>query len=285
MMTISKLRRIAHFLLSLACAFSVWAQAPGSGAPTARAAGRGNTREFLGLGPAPDAVAAERGEKLYGPNCGFCHGAKANGAEGPDLVRSPLVLHDEKGELIGPVIHNGRPDKGMPPFVGFTDPQLSDIAQFLHMRVELAVNRGLYKVQNIVTGNAKAGESYFNGAGRCSTCHSIAGDLAHVGSKFQPSDLQQAILYPTARGFQSSGAKVSKVAVTLPSGQVVSGALKRLDDFNVSLYDAAGDYHSYVLSPGMKVDVEDKLAGHRELLAHYTDADAHNLTAYLVTLK
>src|ERR1035438_7750393 len=64
------------------------------------------TREFLGLGPAPDPVAAERGEKLYTPNCAFCHGARANGGDtGPDLVRSALVLHDEKGELIGPVIH------------------------------------------------------------------------------------------------------------------------------------------------------------------------------------
>ena len=269
--------------LLFACAVSVYAQAPG--APAKRAGGRGDTREFLGLGPAPDAAAADRGEKLYGPNCGFCHGAKANGAEGPDLVRSPLVLHDEKAELIGPVIHNGRPDKGMPPFAGFTEAQLSDIAQFLHMRVELAVNRGLYQVQNIITGDAKAGARYFNDAGRCASCHSITGDLAHVGSKFQPSDLQQAFLYPGARGFQASGSKVSQVTVTLPSGQVISGALKRLDDFNVSLYDSAGDYHSYAVVPGVKVDVEDKLSGHRELLKQYSDADMHNLTAYLTTLK
>ncbi len=280
-------RRYAFLVVVSLCAsvLSAFAQAPASGAPARRTGGRGDTRDFLGLGPAPDAAAADRGEKLYGPNCGFCHGAKANGAEGPDLVRSPLVLHDEKAELIGPVIHNGRPDKGMPPFAGFTDAQLYDIAQFLHMKVELAVNRGLYKVQNIITGDAKAGGSYFNGAGSCTTCHSVTGDLAHVGSKFQPSDLQQAFLYPTAHGFQASGAKVSEVKVTLPSGQVISGTLKRLDDFNVSLYDSAGEYRSYALSPGTKVDVEDKLAGHRELLKHYSDSDMHNLTAYLATLK
>ncbi len=279
-------RHYAYVVVSLcASVLSAFAQAPAAGAPARRAGGRGDTREFLGLGPAPDAAAADRGEKLYGPNCGFCHGAKANGAEGPDLVRSPLVLHDEKAELIGPVIHNGRPDKGMPPFAGFTDAQLSDIAQFLHMKVELAVNRGLYQVQNIITGDAKAGSLYFNGAGTCTTCHSITGDLAHVGSKFQPSDLQQAFLYPTAHGFQASGAKVSEVKVTLPSGQAISGTLKRLDDFNVSLYDSTGEYRSYALSPGIKVDVEDKLAGHRELLKHYSDSEMHNLTAYLATLK
>ena len=35
----------------------------------------------------------------------------------------------------------------------------------------------------------------------------------------------------------------------------------------------------------MKVEIEDKLAGHRALLPKYSDADIHNLTAYLVTLK
>ena len=67
--------------------------------PAARGGGRGggNTREFLGLGPPPDAAAAARGERLYAPNCAFCHGEKARGAEGPNLVRSVVVLHDEKG--------------------------------------------------------------------------------------------------------------------------------------------------------------------------------------------
>src|SRR5690348_4168425 len=88
-----------------------------------------STRLFLGLGPAPDSVAAALGEKLFGSNCAFCHGVKATGAQGPDLVRSALVLHDEKGELIGPVVLNGRPDKGMPSFPSFTQAQIYDIAE------------------------------------------------------------------------------------------------------------------------------------------------------------
>jgi cytochrome c oxidase cbb3-type subunit III len=35
----------------------------------------------------------------------------------------------------------------------------------------------------------------------------------------------------------------------------------------------------------MKVMIKDPLAAHRELLQKYTDADMHNLLAYLVTLK
>jgi mono/diheme cytochrome c family protein len=234
------------------------------------------TREFLGLGPAPDPVAAERGEKLFTPNCAFCHGARANGGDsGPDLIRSPLVLHDEHGEWIGPLVHQGRPDRGMPAFASFTDSQLKDLAAFLHMKIEQAANRGLYQELNVVTGNAAAGAAYFQA--HCSNCHSAGGDLAHIASKFDPPALQAQFLYPVV------SAK-TQVKVTLPSGETVAGTLKRLDDFNVSLYDANGDYHSWPRGE-VKVDVEDRLAAHRKLLDEYTDADMHNMLAYLVTLK
>jgi mono/diheme cytochrome c family protein len=67
-------------------------------------------------GPHLDAVAVERGRKIFIPTCGFCHGNDAHGKSGPDLVRSVLVLHDNKGDAIGPVIRNGRPNRGMPAF-------------------------------------------------------------------------------------------------------------------------------------------------------------------------
>jgi cytochrome c oxidase cbb3-type subunit 3 len=271
--------------VTFASLLSAQTRAPQSQRPTGRANRAEGTREFLGLGPPPDAAAAERGAKLYASSCSFCHGPQARGAEGPDLVRSTLVLHDEKGELIGPLIHNGRSDRGMPAFPSLTEPQLYDIAQFLHMQIELAANRGTYKVLNVVTGDAKAGEAYFNGAGKCNTCHSVTGDLAHIGSKLQAADLQQALLYPGARGFEPGNPPPEKVTVTLGSGQVLSGTLKGLDDFNVTFYDQDSVYHSIPLKKDVKVEVEDKLAAHRRLLDQYTDADMHNLTAYLVTLK
>ena len=244
------------------------------------------TREFLGLDAPPDPVAAVRGEKLYSANCSFCHGAKATGAEGPDLVRSALVLHDEKGNTLGPFLAKGRPDRGMPSFQ-FKETESADIAEFLHMRVELAVDRALYKVQDVVTGNAQAGKSYFNGAGKCSTCHSPTGDLAHIASKFQAADLQAQFLYPGSSYSASRGdEKIAgpAVTVTLSSGKIIHGTLKRMDDFDISLFDSSGSYRSWPRAE-VKVEVEDRLATHRQLLAHYTDADIHNVLAYLVTLK
>jgi hypothetical protein len=58
-----------------------------------------------------------------------------------------------------------------------------------------------------------------------------------------------------------------------------------VDDFNVSLRDGSGQYRSWRRTTGLKVDVKDPLAAHIELLDKYTDADMHNIVAYLETLK
>lgn len=240
-----------------------------------RAGGRFDTREFLGLGAPPDQAAAARGEKLYKPNCGFCHGEKARGAEGPNLVRSAIVLHDEKGDQIGPLVAKGVVDRGMPAFPNFSKEQLYDISQFLHLQVELVANRGLYKRLNVVTGDPKSGETYFNA--NCKSCH--ATDLAHVAAKIAAPDLLQSrFVWPAAR----PGAK--RTVTVQHKGETITGTLKQMDDVNVSIYDSNGNYRSWPMS-SVKVQVEDKLIGHRQLLEKYTDADIHNLTAYLVTLK
>ncbi len=248
--------------------------------PPAGRGGRGNTRDFLGLGAPPDAAAAARGETLYGPNCGFCHGEKARGASGPNLVRSSVVLHDEKGEGIGAVVGKGIPDKGMPAFPNLTAAQLYDIAQYLHLQVELVANRGLYKRINIISGDAKAGEAYFNGPGKCAGCHSPTGDLAHIGGKYAPDALQNRFVWPGGRG----GNAARKVTVILASGEKITGTVKTLDDVNVSIYDTAGRYRSWPRDR-VEVDIPDQLAAHRQLIAQYSDSVMHDLTAYLVTLK
>jgi mono/diheme cytochrome c family protein len=241
-------------------------------------------REFLGLGPQPDAAAAERGEKLFLANCSFCHGAKATGGDtGPDLLRSTLVLHDVNGDRIGPLVHDGRAAKGMPAFLSLTSGQLIDLAAFIHLRVEQAANRGTYSLANVTTGDPKSGKEYFNGKGRCSSCHSETGDLAHIGSELSAPDLQQTFLFPAAR--PGKPGQPPRVTIQLGNGAILTGTLKHLDDFTVTYFDTAGSVHSTDLTPAVKVEVDDKLVVHRQLLDQYSDSDMHNLTAYLVTLK
>lgn len=232
----------------------------------------------------------ENGHKIFSQNCAFCHGANAKGGEtGPDLLRSIIVLDDEDGEKIGQVVLNGRPDKGMPKF-SMTQEQISDIAAFLHDRIRAAALRGTYQILNIVVGDPKAGEAYFNGAGGCTSCHSVSGDLAHIGSKYDPVTIQQKIVMPREqrrRGVASAPETAPvTVTVSLPSGESFSGKLDHIDDFTVALTDANGDYHSFTRDGNTpKVETHDPLQAHTEMLMKYTDSDIHNLTAYLITLK
>jgi len=234
-----------------------------------------------------DAATLERGRTAFVSQCGFCHGSNAKGGEsGPDLIRSVQVIDDENGNLIGPIIRGGRQAQGMPRF-DLTQAQISDIAAFLHEGVRAAAERGTYKILNIVTGNARAGEAFFNGAGKCNTCHSPAGDLKGIGAKYDPITLQGGFLMPVGgRTNQHRTTSPIMVTVTLPSGQSFKGTLERIDDFNVALTDASGDYHSFSRKGEVpKIELDDPIKAHYDMLPKYTDADMHNLTAYLVTLK
>ncbi len=247
-------------------------------------------QKFFGLSKAPDPAHVAAGQKLFVANCAFCHGSNANGGNsGPNLVRSVLVLHDEgTGTQIGPVVLNGRVEKGMPKFP-FNQDQILDISAFLLNRTQATVNRMDYKTQNINTGNATAGAAYFSA--NCASCHSATGDMAHVATKYEPEALLARMLYPETRSRGGSSAPPdpktqSTVTVTPASGMPVSGTLTYLDDFTVSMIDANGEPRSWSRdTDGLKVDVKNPLQAHADLLPKYTDADMHNVLAYLETLK
>jgi cytochrome c oxidase cbb3-type subunit III len=232
-------------------------------------------------------TAFERGKKQFSAACGFCHGATAKGGDGgPDLIRSEVVLDDEKGNRIGPVIRGGRPDKGMPAF-DLTNDQIQDIAAFLAGSIKQAMDRGKYEILNIVTGDAKAGQAYFNGAGKCGACHSVTGDLKGLAGKYDPVTIQGKFLMPrTARGYDAKGKGATRATVTAPGAKPVEGRVVRIDDFFISIETREGEYLSFTRRGDVpKVEVRDPLQAHYDMLTKYTDRDMHNLTAYLVTLK
>jgi cytochrome c oxidase cbb3-type subunit 3 len=238
---------------------------------------------LLALVPCIHAIAqgsAERGGAQFAQTCGFCHGADANGgAEGPNLMRSALVRHDENGNLIGPVIREGRSAKGMPA-IPINSSQIADVVAFLHKRLDESDRRSPrkpdYALKLLLTGDAAAGKTFFSGAGGCSKCHSPPGDLAGIAKKYAPPDLQARFLYPSG---------IAKTAiVTTPSGERFEGKLLYADSFRIAIKDAAGWYHSWPRSE-VKAEVHNPLMAHQELLSKYTEADMHNMFAYLETLK
>ncbi|HMB28500.1 MAG TPA: c-type cytochrome, partial [Blastocatellia bacterium] len=233
----------------------------------------------------------ERGKALYSVHCGFCHGsdARGGGEGGPSLIRSDVMLNDQKGELLAPVVLNGR--GGMPKF-SLTTEQISDIAAFVHSFRVSGYDAARNRPATIVVGEAKAGEAYFNAT--CAKCHSVTGDLKGFAAKFRdPRTMQQNWLIPGGGGGFGPGAgpspitpKPVTVTVTLAGGKIVEGTLKRIDDFLVTLTEADGAIRTIRRNGDMpKVEIHDPLEPHKKLLGSYTDKDIHNVTAYLESLK
>jgi cytochrome c oxidase cbb3-type subunit 3 len=225
----------------------------------------------------------QQGMSQFKQSCAMCHGSEAKGATGPNLIESSLVRHDENGNLIGDVLREGRQSKGMPAFSNLSTAQIAELVAFLHAAVEVSDNRSSggpargYSLKRLLTGDIDAGRQFFNGGGKCSTCHSATGDLNGVAKRYTALELEGRLLYPYS--------KSETVIVSLPSGERVKGQLLHLDSFYVSLTDGEGNYRSWPLGRTAKVEVEDMLRGHRELLEHYRDKDIHDVFAYLETLQ
>jgi cytochrome c oxidase cbb3-type subunit III len=288
MMTMGRIHFGWALMLICAMPWALQAQEPA----TARDGAQKDSNQLISsaaiAGSKQDPAAVARGATVFRTYCAGCHGVAANGGAGaPDLVRSLLVLDDEKGILIAPVVREGRPDKGMPR-LGLTEPQIADVVAWLHARTYAAGHRATYAFQEIRSGDPKQGAAYFRGAGGCSGCHSATGDLAGIGKKYDSLALQTRWLHPRSarRGGTVSPGTERTVTVTLPDGQTCSGKLLHIDDFNVSLRDGQNQFHSFSRdTPGIKVSVHDPLEAHEKLLPTYTDSDIHNVTAYLATLK
>ena len=247
-----------------------------------------------------DPAAADRGRHLYATECVDCHGPTARGTDnnGPNLVRSNVVMHDRVGSELGPFLRKGHPLQSKAASASLTDAQIADLSHFLKQRIDDALKRQPFGDNiNIITGDAAAGAAYFNGEGKCATCHSLTPDqprsLAGISARFaDPVNLQQQMLFPSGgrggRGGRGRGGPSTApvtLTVTPPGGQPVTGELVFLDDFDATLRDSSGALHTWARTPALKVVKNDPLTAHHELLDRITDKNIHDLVVYLETVK
>lgn len=231
----------------------------------------------------PEPQSVQRGKALYVASCGSCHAANATGTpKGPNLIRSIVVRHDKDGSAIATVIRSGVPGKGMPP-IEMTAEQMSDVVSFIRHAVQTYDNPSAgplpadYPAQDLLTGNARAGKVFFDGAGGCASCHSPTGDLAGIASKYTAGQLEARFMMPRST-------KPRTATVTTSSGEKITGMLLAVNNYDVSLRLPDGAAQSWS-AESVKIEVKDPLEAHRQLLDKYTDADMHNMLAYLWTLK
>lgn len=240
----------------------------------------------------PEVIA--RGKGLYTINCSGCHGTDLRGGAtgGPNLLRSQVVLSDQAGELILPIVRGARAEKGMPP-LPLNDDDVKAVAEFLHSVLATSQRQGApppteKPPPDPLVGNAAAGEAYFKA--KCSTCHSPTGDLKGVGARFMDARILQGLWITGGggggRGRGGASRRTVTVAVTMPTGEKVQGALVRIDNFLVQLAQDDGTIRSIRRDGDRpKVEITDPLAAHKALLPVLTDGDMHDVTAYLATLK
>ena len=271
------------------------------------------------------AESVTRGQDSYNKTCGYCHGEKAKGGQaGPDLITSDVSLRDEDGVGMAEYLKGAVHQKAVK--LDLQQPAVFDIAAYIHSRiVNAAPQRGDGILVDAVAraGNAKAGEAYFNGAGGCTKCHSIDGNLKGIGSKYDIVTLQDRVAMPSRGGAAggrgggrgaggASGASgggrgagggrrgggaaaaadgppnplAITATVTLADGKKVEGTPVRVTDFEIVLRLADGTQQTWPREDGIPgVENHDPLAKHIEILKTMTDQRMHDLTAYLATLK
>jgi len=315
----------APIALAAALTLSAQSPAPAASAPQAPAApasqgppttgggggaaqgGRGGGRATFPAQQRPLAEPATiaRGQTLYGINCRSCHGPDLRGGDigGPNLLRSQLVLNDQDGELLLPVVTGGRQNPGRPvmPPMNLPPDDVKAIAAYIRSvlasaRPQGAPPAGPVVTLNVLVGDALEGRRYFEL--RCRNCHSSVGDLQGIATRFPDPTQLQNLWVAGGRGggrggrgggdaaAEPSSRREVTVTITPPSGPRVEGRLDRIDDFIVVLTLADGAQRSFRRDGDVpRVEIHDPLETHKKLLQVYTDKDIHDVTAYLVTLK
>jgi cytochrome c oxidase cbb3-type subunit 3 len=235
-----------------------------------------------------------RGKSLYEANCASCHAADLRGGpKGANLLRSGVALTDKHGEQVAAAIakHN-------PPLT-LVEADSIAIAEYLHSVHATMGGQGSPPGRNptgvelnVLVGDAKAGEAAFGSL--CASCHSVAGDLKGIASKFEdPRALQNGWVAGSTQAFAGArgggGGAGNPVTVTLADGSKLEGTLIRKDDFLVVFTLPDGTRKSIARNNGIpKVDVKDPKDAHKKMVLQLDDPEnkkMHDITAYLWTVK
>jgi cytochrome c oxidase cbb3-type subunit 3 len=272
--------------------------APASVGWAVEAAGQAAGVQQIPRSPVVDLAAHDRGRALWAQHCIDCHGSQARGTDtGPNIIRAKTVNFDRTsftpGSVLAPFLKAGHPTQSGRASASFTGDEIVALAHFMRQKVNDTMRGSpLFAAGDILVGNAKAGETYFNGEGGCATCHnatarSLAGIRTRVASTV---DLQQRMLFPfsAGRGGRGRGAAPNPNAVTVTvtpaSGPAMTGELVERSDFYVTFREPDGTIRA-VQTKGARVVTTNPLQAHIDLLDRITDTQIHDLVAYLEKLK
>jgi cytochrome c oxidase cbb3-type subunit III len=261
-----------------------------------RAAGGSPDRFSQFIRPLASQDVLLRGQTLYDANCASCHAMDMRGVvgKGNNLLRSPVAMDDQHGELIIANLAKHNPPVTLVQADGVAT------SEYIHSVLATMGSQGSPPGRNpvglqlnVLVGDPQAGKTYFDA--HCASCHSITGDLKGIGSKYDdPRQLQNAWVAGSGGaggrgGGGRGGGRGGKATVTMQNGQKLEGTIVREDDFLVVLA-LPDDTRRYmpIVNGWPKVDVEDPQAAHKKMILELDDPhnkNMHDVTAYLATVK
>ena len=220
----------------------------------------------------------DRGSRLYGANCAFCHGVNGDAVSNVDL-RSGKFRRAASDEELGRLITAGVPGTAMPPHK-FESAEVTGIVAYV--RAMRDVNGA-----SVTAGDAGRGRDIFEGKGACTGCHRVKGqgsraapDLSEIGAVRSPGALQRSLLDPTATMLPIN----RSVRAVTRDGRTISGRRLNEDTYSVQLIDtrerlvslAKADLKEYtVIKTSPMPSYKDKLSAH----------ELADVVSYLLTLK
>jgi mono/diheme cytochrome c family protein len=273
--------------------------------------------------PPVDAALSAAGRALWTAHCITCHGTNARGTDsGPNLIRTETVNYDRAtperpgtGQVLGPYLKKGHQTQSGKPISQFTDAEITQLAQFLSEKVnETMRGSPTYVVlnENVLTGDPKAGEAFFKGAGGCTKCHNDKErSLAGIGARYTTAQqLQARVLFPGPAGggrggrggrgrgaaapaaVSTAGAEIPKpdplapvTTITRPGQKPINVWTVDEDAFFLTYRDAEGVTATIRKTPDVKITVTNPMQWHLDFAERLEDDVMHNLTAYLWSLK
>jgi putative heme-binding domain-containing protein len=220
----------------------------------------------------------DRGSRLYGANCAFCHGVNGDAVSNVDL-RTGKFRKATSDEELGRVIAAGIPGTAMPPHK-FESAELTGIVAYV--RAMRSLDGGA-----VAAGDAAHGRNIFEGKGACITCHRVKGqgsrvapDLSEIGAVRSPGALQRSLLDPTASMLPIN----RSVRAVTRDGRVISGRRLNEDTYSVQLIN--GEERLVSLS---KADLKEYTVIKTSPMPSYKDKlsvqELADVVTYLLTLK
>jgi putative heme-binding domain-containing protein len=220
----------------------------------------------------------DRGSRLYGANCAFCHGVNGDAISNVDL-RGGKFRKATSDEELGRLIVAGIPGTAMPPHK-FETAELTGIVAYVRAMRDINGAR-------VALGDAARGKIIFEGKGACMGCHRVQGqgsrvapDLSEIGAVRSPGALQKTLLDPTATMLPIN----RSVRAVTRDGRIINGRRLNEDTYSVQLINteerlvslAKADLKEYtVIKTSPMPSYKDKLSAQ----------ELGDVVSYLLTLK